>query len=208
MRVITSFGPEGYQQYGKRFLETYLEFCDLPLTVYVESDADYPVGPEYRDYWSIPNARFCDMAEPSASYLHNINKFSRKSFAQIDALNTFVEPVLWLDADIEFTAPASFPEPNGILYMGRKGFHPCTSFVGFGLKDRYRFVAAYEDIYLSGNVFDLPEWHDAYVFDHVRQKTKVHSVDIAKAVGASGADNVFDMVFPFAHHKKGALKRA
>ena len=208
MRVITSFGPEGYREYGKKFLETYLEFCDLPLTVYVEEDGLYPAGPEYRDFWSIPNSFFVGSVEPSKSWMHDVNKFCRKSFVQIDALRTFFEPVIWLDADIEFHAPASFPEPTGIQYMGRKDFHPCTSFVGFGMTDRAKFTDAYEDVYLSGGVFDLPEWHDAYVFDHIRKKTKVHSVDIAKAVGASGTQNVFDMVFPFAHHKKGALKNA
>ena len=36
--IVTTFSPKGYEQYGKRFIETYKEFCDLPLVVYVEDD--------------------------------------------------------------------------------------------------------------------------------------------------------------------------
>ena len=38
MRFVTSFGPEGYESYGRTFLETYVEHVGLPIDVYYEAN--------------------------------------------------------------------------------------------------------------------------------------------------------------------------
>lgn len=210
MRAITSFGPEGYKVYAKRMLEDWVKYSSVPLIAYVEEEGNYPV--ESRLLWDVPNVKaYVQNTSPSENYRYDVHKFCRKSFVQIQALREFNEPVFWFDADIVLNGKlpnlAPFIENTFIAYMGRKNFYPCSSFVGFNVhEDRSKFVDAYEAIYLTGSIYDIPEWHDAYVFDYVRKKTKVASRDIAKDTGAAGSSNVFDLVFPMGHHKKGLRK--
>jgi len=91
--------------------------------------------------------------------------------------------------------------------MGRENFYPCASYIGFNVHpDRARFADDYEAIYLTGDIYNLPEWHDAFVFDHIRKTGKYPSRDVAVDTGAKGSANVFDMVFKGSHHKKGNRK--
>jgi hypothetical protein len=39
---ITSFGPDGYELYGKQFLQTYIKNVTLPLVVYIEGPENTP----------------------------------------------------------------------------------------------------------------------------------------------------------------------
>ena len=210
MRAITSFGPEGYKVYGKQMLEDWVKFSKISLIAYVEEEGDYPV--ESRLLWDVPNVKaYVQNTAPTENYRYDVHKFCRKSFVQIQALKEFNEPVFWFDADIVLNGPLPdmmpFIDGTFIAYMGRKNHYPCTSFIGFNVhEDRQKFVDAYEAIYMTGSIYDIPEWHDAYVFDWVRQKTKVASQDVAKDTGASGSANVFDLVFPMGHHKKGPRK--
>ncbi|NIV11010.1 MAG: hypothetical protein GWN62_06875 [Aliifodinibius sp.] len=117
----------------------------------------------------------------------------------------------WIDADVVTRSKCDekllkkYIEGTFLSYMGRQGFNVCTSFIGFNEHpDRERFCNAYEDIYLSKRVFEIPEWHDGFVFDWVRKETGVASRNLSP--DAKGICNVFDKVIPFAHHKKGNLK--
>jgi hypothetical protein len=212
MRAITSFGPNGYKVYGKAMLEGWVEHSNIPLIAYVEEDADYPDGVEIRSLWDVPNvSAFLKMTNPAVNYMFDVNRFSRKSFVQIQALREFGEPVFWFDADISINGPfpdlKEFIDGTFIAYMGRGNFYPCTSFVGFNVHPkRQQFADDYEAIYLTGDIYNLPEWHDAFVFNYIRTSGRYPSRDIARDTGAKGSANVFDFIFQNAHHKKGNRK--
>lgn len=212
MRFMTSFGPAGYKRYGEKFLKSWLDHTDIPLVVYVEEKDRYPKGPEYRDLWQIPYVKeWVASTQPVNDFRFNIHCFVRKAFVQIQELKENVGLLCWIDADVIFRedfGPKDFKSKMNhyVSYLGRQGYHPCTSFLGFNcsLAENEIFLKAYEEIYMTGQVLKLPEWHDAYVFDHVRKDSGVSSKNLSP--WGKPVENVFDKVFGFAHHKKGALK--
>ena len=143
MRCVTSFGEEGYDEYGKRFLETYLLYVGKPIDVYVETD-DFSkyIQHELITYRNLLEVEGCyhylQMAQfPAArgqlwgeGYNYNFAtfKFARKSFAQIDSASRNPDKLYWLDSDIEFNAQFELPEIEGFMcYLGRPEWHSCAS---------------------------------------------------------------------------------
>jgi len=223
MRLVTSFGDAGYDVYGEKFLKSYKQHCDLPLTVYYEIKRSFPKANriEYRDMYEVPNLQeylsiqgLKENMGHGEDWRFNIFKFCRKAFIQFDELKMGGK-FAWMDADVEFKTKAdeafikNTVKDTYIAYLGREGFHCCTSFVGFNTdhEDHPRFLKAFEDIYLSGGVFKLQEWHDAYVFQHLLNETGVKAKNLCQNIRmAAGSRNVFDMVFKFGRHKKGNRK--
>ena len=225
MRCVTSFGEEGYKQYGEKFLSSYVESVGLPIDVYVES----PITFEHelvtvRDLWKVEGIKeFLQMAsfpaaqgnlwgEGKRNYRFDTFKFCRKSFAQIDAASRAPDILIWLDADIEFGGkfvPPAF-EDEFMHYMGRPEWHSCASYVAWDTSHPLagEFFKRYWMLHVTGTIFCLPEWHDSYVLDWLRETTGVEAIDLAKPYydELKGPANVFDKVFPGHHHKKGNLK--
>lgn len=114
-----------------------------------------------------------------------------KFFYKILALNgAFLDyanatKLCWLDSDVELTTPLDdkffnfvFPTPDvDFAYLGRKDWHHLEAgFMGFnnarGKADE--LISDVCAIYTSGDVFRLPEWHDSYVIDLVRDEHEKH----------------------------------
>jgi hypothetical protein len=94
--------------------------------------------------------------------------------------------------------------------LGRPEWHSCASFVGWNLQHPASgdFWKRYWLLYVTGTVFCLPEWHDSYILDWLREQIDFPAVNLAEGLELKGPANVFDVVFPMAHHKKGNLKHA
>ena len=227
---VTSFGPSGFDLYGRTFIDTFVRWVEGELYVYVEGEENIPPishpNVEYRDLLKVSGmmdtlkltnfhaARGLLWGEPEIDYRFNVHRFCRKSFAQIDAAHLAKQSgrkaFYWLDADIEFTGQFVAPEMGEefMIYMGRSGGHSCSSFVGWNLTLPVwkEFFDKYWALYITGTVSVLPEWHDAFVMEWLRKDMNVPSRNLATNLETSPLCNVFDMVFPQAHHKKGQLK--
>jgi hypothetical protein len=222
MRCVTSFSADGYKQYGKRFLETYVEHVGLPIDVYYEERPDFEH--ELVTYWDLFHVEGCTQFLQMASfpaargkiwgegYNYNFDafKFCRKAFAQIDAASRQPDKLFWLDSDIEFTE--SFVPPDDfefMEYLGRPEWHSCTSFIGFNLEHEIagEFFKRYWMIYVTGTIFALEAWTDCHVLDWLREQSGVPAKNLAEGLALQGPANVFDAVFDSAHHKKGNLKK-
>lgn len=212
MRAITSWSPEGYEVYGKGFLETWLEHVDIPLIVYTERYQELPV--EQRSLWEIPGCvEFVREAMATDNYRFNSKKFARKAFAQMDAMKEG-GTVLWFDADVVFSDKLTkeyIEHRLGpyISYMAREQFYPCSSFVAWNTEheDHPKFLAEYERLYYGRGLYKEKEWHDAFILDVAIQRTGVNAKNLCKSFpNAVRSANVFDMVFPMGHHKKGPRK--
>ena len=123
----------------------------------------------------------------------------------------------WIDADVVFDdkCPDNFFEDNIkedalISYMKRKDYHPCTSLVGFNAdhKDIGKFRQEYLNIYLNDEVFNIPEWHDAFVFNWIAMNYPHYDLcNHIEDKDKGFASNVFNLVCKdWAHHNKGNLK--
>jgi hypothetical protein len=59
---------------------------------------------------------------------------------------------------------------HDLCYLGRQGMHTELGFWAVRLNEATRrFLAHFAEMFRSDAVFNLPEWHSAYVFDHVRR---------------------------------------
>lgn len=131
--------------------------------------------------------KFLECAPPDpADYRFQSRKFSYKTFAILAAKGR--GKLIWLDADVNVFAnvPKSFIDgllPKGAYtaYLGRDDMH---SECGFVIYDRDhpahdRFMQSWRDLYTTGELFNLPEWHDSFVYDHLRTTLNVPSVNIS-----------------------------
>jgi hypothetical protein len=126
------------------------------------------------------------------NFRFDANKFCRKVFAIFDASLRFKERRLfWVDSDVVALRPmpAEFldeliPEGYQMCHLGRKGTHSECGFVGYDLSnsDVRDFVTDFADTYVNGTVFDLPEWHDSFVFDVVRSRYRIKSNNLSRAL--------------------------
>ena len=178
--IVTSFSPSGYEEYGKRFLESYAKHCRLPLMIFTEE----PIPKlETESLWDIPGCKqFVDYVSHETTkpvrngYRFNTHKFCRKVFAINSVAKTYKKPFAWLDADTVFhkDLPEDFLGTvlDGVYlaYLGRDKFHSETGFIAFDptkkVHDLFHFLFLRE--YTSGAYHDLRHWCDSDIFDHVR----------------------------------------
>ncbi len=134
--IVTTFSPEGYQYYGKRFIESYRKHCSEELVIYVEDDLKLD-GIETRNLFDVPGCReFLEIVKDYKPdiYRNDVNKFCRKVFAMTDGHSGVMT---FLGADTYFLKdmPEGFFEglvgDNYIAYLGRKRLHSETDFISF-----------------------------------------------------------------------------
>lgn len=190
IRIVTSFSARGFEVYGRRFIESYYSVGnDVPLVVYHDSDWPPPVeGPIYRKLYADMPPKYRELPwahgvvdqrneKPLTDYRFQAVKFSRKVFAITDLADESYWRI-WIDADVEFTK--RFDEDffqntcYGLCsYLGRTTWnHSECGFVAYNTfhPTMLCFLDEFRELYTSGKVFSLPEWHDSYVFDYLRKK--------------------------------------
>jgi len=220
LKAVTTFSKKGYKEYGERFLKSFVKHWPIPITVYFEekpsfkhkkitykplNDIRLPIG-NVKDY--LEETKHLNGVNGSYDYNRDVSKFCRKVFAQYDNRE---EKFIWLDADcVTFKdVPMSFVEKlveYPITYLGRKGFHTETGFIGFNKPEN--FFDEYVNLYLTGDIMRLPYWHDCGAFDHAREVTKTHGWNLSS--DWDGKDlHVFvnSILGKYIDHCKGSRKR-
>jgi hypothetical protein len=208
VRVVTSLSREGYDTYGKRFLETYHRHWKLPLVVYSEDDLPIP----YRPLDDPDHLRFRANPDASQDYRFQAVRFSHKVFAILDAAQDGGR-IVWLDADVVTfkDVPEKFiadllPKGKHIAYLGRTHMHSECGFVIYDCDKLGAFFAEWRRLYTSGDIFGLKEWHDSYVFDHLRQKLNIPSENISGPGKAAHHQFINSPLGKYMDHLKGGRK--
>ncbi|NBX73114.1 MAG: hypothetical protein EBZ69_05700 [Alphaproteobacteria bacterium] len=119
--------------------------------------------------------------------------------------------LVWWDADAIVNRPLSMNDIQPLLptpqqaysYLGRKDWdHSECGFMVFCLESEAarKIIDDMIELYTEGLVFTLPQWHDSYVFDHVRDKTL--GLNISEGVAGN---NVWahTPLGSFSEHRKG-----
>lgn len=118
-------------------------------------------------------------------------RFSHKIFALYDCFNNppfEFKSMVWLDADtvtfrdipenfLETVAPRAYStrdgakEKFGICYLGRIKQHSECGFVSYNRMHpmMHQFWESLIDLYKNDSLFKIKEWHDSFLFDHVRK---------------------------------------
>jgi len=176
--IVTTFSPDGYIQYGKKFIETYKKYCKYPLIVYVEDDLKIE-GVEVRQLYDVPGCReFLSRISnyKPDHYRRDVNKFSRKVFAICDAMKRYNGSMAFVGADTVFQKdiPDSFLddmlEDVYLAYLGRSNYHSETDFIAFDTTHQvnHLFRELFLSIYTTGSFQHLKYYCDSDVFDFVR----------------------------------------
>lgn len=190
---ITSFNWAGWEKYGKKFVETWLEYWspNIRLTVYYEGDEfndfDFPKGISWHpieeveflaDY--MDSLRFPIMhGIVGDSYDINFDaRMARKTFMQVHTARKYGGKVFWLDADAVTTnhVPQNFldtclPDDKFCCYLGRDGWYFTESgFIGFNAEHPIakKFFTNYIHVFIVGTIFTQQWWHDCIAFDTIR----------------------------------------
>jgi hypothetical protein len=206
--VVTGFSPAGFSEYGARFLESFHRHWprDVRLLVYTEEPMQFVRG-ECRLIWDIPGCRqFIERytgdvekvglkpngrwkpKERQAGYSYRFDavKFCRQGFIPWHAAQLVREGLLcWLDADVVTfrDVPGGFiegllPDDCDLAYLGRGAKHSEIGFQLYRLPQAFDMLTEFASMYRDDRIFQLHEWHSAYVFDHVRQACGIRAHDL------------------------------
>ena len=106
-------------------------------------------------------------------------RFAHKVFALTHcALEIEGDVLFWLDADTVTFADVPMalldqvlPENVYTSFLGRPHTYPECGFVGYSLTHPHHreFMEFWRQLYLDDSLFELPEWHDSFVYDMVRK---------------------------------------
>jgi hypothetical protein len=141
-------------------------------------------------------------------------RFAKKVFA-IDIVSTIARKgrLFWLDADTITHANVStakletfLPADKALCCLDRGQYHSECGFVGYNLDfgGTHTFIMKFADMYATDKVFDLPEWHDSWVFDFLRRKTLAPTYCIPHQSRSHPMVN--SRLSEFLDHVKGARK--
>lgn len=146
-------------------------------------------------------------------YRFDAVKFCRQMFIPEQSMAGLADgdTFIWIDADVLSFAPVPsrflelLVKDHDIAFLGRAGTHSEIGFwaVRIGPQTR-RFVTALAAIYRSDAVFELPEWHSAFVFDHCRSRHAMTERDLTP--GGRGHVWTTSPLAAWTDHVKGARK--
>lgn len=230
MKIITSWGPKGWDLYGKKFLESArLWDPNISLTIYVDGMDPASIMCDHRTILVKPLEEVEGFEEfrgrhPSKNgmtpegynYRMDALKFCAKVFALHDAARS-EDPFLWLDGDVITRAPLTIEWlktvcRGHVTHLGRKGINYSeTGFIYFEGVEARTLIADMYDIYMSGEIFNYAEWTDAFIFERVLQMHKLHGLNAVNLVnpdyvGLDAFEN--SPLHPTFEHLKGARKNA
>ena len=189
--VITTFSSAGWEQYGERMVETFVEYWDddIKLKIYYETKPDKDYGPQVewidlhascpdlvafkQKHKDNPHAngyrKDMDPTKMKGSYLWDAVKFSHKSYCVSHAaLNSSTDLIVWLDADVVTHNPVSkefieslLPQDNYCSYLGRQKIYPECGFV------------MYDTTSLFNEKF-MHDWQELYNTDKIFDLVEYH----------------------------------
>jgi hypothetical protein len=230
--VISSFNQRLYDEYAWRFLESFHRFWpkDVKLYVYTEDCQPQTAG-EVRDLLRccpqlVAFKQACARDEFDAptpakkSFRYDAVRFAHKVFSIFHGTrNVTADKVFWIDADVVTFAPvphsfldACLPDDCYTACLKRDGNFSECGFVGYNLRHpiHAEFMQAWEELYTSGRLFELAEWHDSFVYDHVRRgfesQGKLRSHNLSGAHTAAAHPFVNSELGRYMDHLKGPRK--
>lgn len=245
-QLTTTMHAAGYQQYGKRMINSILQHwpADQSLVVYTEGfvlDAEQANNPRIvcrsllscspelvafkeRHRNNPPANGFRDPRRRDPDFAFDAVRFSHKVFALFHAIHNRLpttDAVIWIDADTvtHSDIPSDFltkhfplDTSTGIYYLGRTQQHSECGWMVFNCNNSHMktFWKQFVNQYRLDLLFQLNEWHDSYVFDHVRTQLeqtgmKNHNITPGYVKGHPFIDSFLG---EYMDHLKGPKRKA
>ena len=186
--VVTTCHATGWQQYGRRMVETFEQFwpANVPLYLYAEDfqvDHSRPIARRLPQWLAefkarhLENPRAHGLIGNSYHTRQDCVRFAHKVAAVTEAALTLeAEVLIWADADIVTHAPVEtdwlrslFPPGPYIGWLDRHEFHPECGFYMLRCSHpaHREIMARWRQLYETDAVFALAETHDSYVLQQL-----------------------------------------
>lgn len=116
-------------------------------------------------------------------------RFAHKVYAIFDcARTTNADILVWMDADTICHSPIRMEDINRLIpadmdicFLGRKGKYSECGLYAMNLRSAktQEFLKEFQRVYdqAENGIFLMAEWHDSFVFDEVRKKMSLKSLD-------------------------------
>lgn len=165
--------------------------------------------------------QFDGQQEPD-NYRLKYKRFSYKVFTIAKAAEfcsqNEVEYLLWLDADTEIKQPVTHEiiqqwlpgEGELVSYFGRKDYeHSECGFMAFKLPEALPFIQEMRQWYIENKVLTLPQWHDSFVFDRLRENYEAEGAKFRNLTADANGMDVFEQspLGPYITHYKGPVAK-
>jgi hypothetical protein len=232
-RVVTLMWGTAWDRYGKTFVSSFEKYWPDDVELYIVTDKPLPTDravqipldtvPGYSSFMEKYSADRKAMgygctdrkADPAKRFWKNdAVKWAPQGLAPRAALDGLLsgDVLIWLDADVETIAKPPRHWCNVLLAgadmacLQRDRQH---SEIGFWCA-RIGFITMlaidrFADMYESGDVFYLPEWHSGYVFDAALAENPTVKI---RNLSAGGRGHVWpaSLLARYTIHKKGKIK--
>ena len=230
--VVTSMNQSYYDKVGHRMIESFLENWDerIGLRVYSEEWIEGPEPNERLKFYDLfkvePECKkFVERHRDRPDQQNKLElhlgavRFAYKTFSVFNACeDSDADNVIWLDADVYTHSPISVDFLNTLVcpevyttYLGRENNYSECGFVIYNTlhPKHYKFIDLWRGLYENDTLFNLPQWHDSFVFDCVRKTFEQEGV---KNYNMTPDGKAYDHVFinsilgDYMDHMKGPRK--
>tara|TARA_R100001480_G_scaffold142322_1_gene139805 strand:+ start:814 stop:1524 length:711 start_codon:yes stop_codon:yes gene_type:complete len=172
--TITTWNNKLYREYAHKFESTYN--WEWPYTVYNEDDGMFEAIPDLKKFVDRNKHR----PTGNKGFLLDGVRFSYKVYAYCHAIKQYsnYDFIMGVDADSIFYYPMPidvvkqelYREDCMMTYLGRGSQYSECGFLGFNMK--HPEIQNYADemlrMYNTDEIYTLKEYHDSFVWDHVR----------------------------------------
>lgn len=222
--VVTTMNKSIYDLCGKRMIDTFLTYWpdEISLHVYCEG-INIESGNKLR---IIDFNEACPEFEEierkyyfivSKDYTLDVVRFAHKVFTiSHAALTNPVEKIFWLDSDIITFGNISLDKVNSWLpdhvytsCLKRKDMYTECSFVGYNIKNHIHanFMSLWKNLYHSGAILQLKQWHDCTTYDFTRTLLQVKTYNLSGEHKDKMHPFVYSELGQYMDHLKGPTRK-
>lgn len=216
--AVSTFNREGLDLYGRRMMASFARHWPETVELRVYSEGwDGGVDLMAASPW-LADFKARHAARTFRDYRWDAVRFAHKAAAVCHAASDGGADVLiWLDGDIVTHSPIGIadldrmaPRDEWIAWLDRSGIYPECGFYMLNLRHRRhkQMLAAFEAMYARDGLFELAEYHDSHVLQHVVRSAGIQ----ARSLSGQGFETSHPLVNgplgAWFDHAKGRRKAA
>jgi hypothetical protein len=210
IKFVTTFSANGYQVYGKTWIESFLEktkaYNNITANIYVNGMdlsefnydkidiVDYDIEiPQHQEWVNFYKSK----AKHDQWNRDLAVKFSYKSFVILDALKKTNDGyVIWLDADCQFINddfdlwPGNLLDNKFVACQREHGSeHVESGIIIFDSEheDKQKYINKFESLYMNANEFNgFGQFFDGFAVGRVLNTININYIDLNSGFGIGG----------------------